>query len=82
MYYVYVLESKKYKKSYVGQTSNIRKRIEEHNNGQHAYTKRFVPWAVFAIEEFRTRKETLKREKYLKSASGRRYLKELFENKR
>jgi len=76
--YVYVLKSKVAKKSYVGMTSNIERRLEEHNSGKNFYTKRYLPWEILHMEEFVNLEEARKREKYLKSTSGRRFLKKLF----
>lgn len=43
---VYVLSSLSHKKSYVGTTDNIERRIFEHNSGKMAYSKRYRPWKV------------------------------------
>ena len=76
--YIYILKSKITKKSYIGMTNDIKRRLKEHNSGKHFYTKRYLPWEIIHIEEFSTVEEARKREKYLKSASGRRFLKKLF----
>ena len=74
MYYIFILKSLVARKSYVGISDNIRRRLEEHNKGKGFYTKRYKPWKLIYKEEFSNRDEARKREKYLKSASGRRYL--------
>lgn len=80
MYIVYVLKSLSAKKSYVGFTNNIKERLRQHNSGQNYYSKRYMPWKLIYKEEFEKREEAIKKEKYLKSASGRRIiLKKLFE---
>ncbi len=79
MYFVYVLKSKYFKKSYVGATSDLERRIKEHNAGRHYYTKKYMPWEFFWYKKFSTQSEALKKEKYLKSSVGRRHLKKLFE---
>ncbi len=67
------------KKSYVGLTDNVERRLEEHNAGISYFTKQHRPWKVIYTEELNTLLEARKREKYLKSASGRRLvLKKLF----
>jgi len=79
-YTVYVLLSLVAKKSYVGFTDNLKRRIKEHNAGITSFTKRYKPWKVIYMEEFETQFEAREREKYLKSASGRRLvLKKLFD---
>lgn len=65
-------------KSYVGLTDNIERRLKEHNFGKHFYTKRYLPWKVIHEEKFKDFSEARKREKFLKSTSGRRFLKKLF----
>lgn len=78
-YFVYVLKSKVQKRSYVGFTNNLERRIEEHNTGRHLYTKRYLPWKIIYKEECEDFRSARKREKYLKSAAGRRFLKTIFE---
>ena len=73
-YYVYILFCKKHVKSYVGLTENVQKRLNEHNSKQSGYTSKYGPWEVIQVEEFETRIEARKREKYLKSAVGRRWM--------
>jgi putative endonuclease len=75
MYILYVLKSKTAKKSYVGITIDLTRRINEHNSGKNFYTKRYCPWNLIYKEELSSWGEARKREKYLKSAVGRRFLK-------
>ncbi|MCH7883540.1 GIY-YIG nuclease family protein [Patescibacteria group bacterium] len=78
MYYVYILKSIVAKKSYVGYTDNVERRLKEHNLGRHDYTKRHLPWELFYREEYPTKIGAIQRERYFKSAAGRRFLKKLF----
>ncbi len=73
--YVYVLKSQSARKSYVGLTDDVRRRLHEHNSGRHAYTKRHMPWIIVHHERCATLNDARTREKYLKSAAGRRFLK-------
>lgn len=75
MYVVYVLKSMSFEKAYVGMTTDINRRLKEHDSKKHSYTKRFVPWKIIHIENFTSGTEARKREKYFKSASGRNFLK-------
>ena len=59
-------------------TNNLDRRLAEHNAGRHVYTKRYMPWEVLYYELFKTRVDARAREKYLKSAAGRRFLRQLF----
>lgn len=78
MFYVYVLKSLKYTKSYVGHTDDIDRRLEKHNRGYSTYTRRYRPWKIIYTEEYRTEKEAIAREKYYKSHAGRIKLKKIF----
>ena len=74
VFYVYVLISRTAAKRYVGQTDNLARRVAEHNNPKHNRckftTKHTGPWKLVHHEEFHTRSEAMKREKWLKSAIG------------
>ena len=75
---VYVIRHSKSGELYKGQTSDVAKRVEQHNQGQTKSTKRLSgEWHLVYSEEYDTRDEALKREKYLKSAAGRRFLKKV-----
>jgi putative endonuclease len=76
-YTVYVLFSKSYKKFYTGNTIDLEKRLREHNSGKTKSIKAFRPWEVIYTEEYNSETEAIKRERYLKSGSGREYLKRL-----
>jgi putative endonuclease len=77
MYSVYVLHNKKHGKIYIGQTKNLKERLQLHNEGSFkGYTARFDgSWVVIYSEEFSTRGEALVREKQLKSFRGREFVK-------
>ena len=75
MYFVYVLKSTRAKKIYTGITSDIGRRLSEHNKGLSLYTKRFSPWKLIYKEEVRDRIQARVREKYLKSGCGKEFLK-------
>jgi putative endonuclease len=70
-------KSVKYGKTYVGSSGNVDRRLKEHNSGKMSYSCRYKPWAVVKTEEFSTLIKARRREKYLKSGAGRRYLKTL-----
>ena len=81
IYKVYVLENLK-RDWYIGHTDNLNYRLARHNNNLVRSTKNKGPWRVIYTEEFRTRAEAMKREEYLKSGRGRKYLKEFLNKKR
>lgn len=75
--YVYCLYSDSHDKIYIGQTNNIEKRLTQHNAGKVKSTKAYVPYRLIYIEDFKTKKEAINREKELKLTQGRRFLRTL-----
>jgi putative endonuclease len=76
--YVYVIRSEKDGRFYVGLTSNVKKRVSQHNTGRSRSTKAYRPLKLFFFEECLNRIEARKREKYLKSGYGKQWIKEKF----
>jgi len=74
-YYVYVLQSEKDYKFYVGYTNNIKRRLTDHNNGKVTSTKKRIPLKLVYWEGCLSQADSTKREKYLKTAWGKRYIK-------
>jgi putative endonuclease len=70
-YFVYVLKSESTGTSYIGHTSNLEKRLTEHNNGKSLSTRSKKPWKLIYKEEYPTRSEAASRERYFKSVKGR-----------
>jgi putative endonuclease len=79
-YYVYVLQSEKDEKFYTGYTNNLRNRLNQHNNGLVNSTKNRIPLKLIYWEGCLSQKDATKREKYLKTAWGKRYLKNRLKN--
>jgi len=75
MYYVYVLRSDKDSKFYVGYTKDLRARIKSHNEGKVKSTKNRMPLKLIYYEACLNQQDALKREKYLKTNYGKRYIK-------
>jgi putative endonuclease len=75
MFTVYVLRDKN-GKVYKGQTNNLSRRISEHIGGRTFSTSYLHDLQVVYTEEYATREEAVKREKYLKTAAGRKFLKQ------
>ncbi len=71
-YFVYILFSKKDHGLYVGHTSNLQKRLKEHNSGQVRSTSKRIPIVLIYKESFGTRRDAMKRERFLKSLYGSR----------
>ncbi len=78
MYFVYVIHNKESGKFYIGQTKDLDKRIEYHNNKEFrkSYTSQFAgSWKVIYKEAYPDRISVLRREKQLKSFQGRQFVK-------
>lgn len=73
-HYVYVLKSSKNGDWYTGCTSDLRKRLAEHNDGKSRYTKSSGPYELIYYEASLNQKDAFAREKYLKSGMGKRYI--------
>jgi putative endonuclease len=80
MYFVYVIKNNQ-DRWYIGQTNNIKFRLERHNNNEIKSTKNRGPWKLFHSEKFETRSEAMRREEFLKSGRGRLFLKSLCSEK-
>jgi len=65
---------------YVGYTTNLKKRLEEHNSGKVKSTKDRSPLRVVYYEVCYNQADALHREKYLKSSYGKRYIKNRLKN--
>jgi len=75
MYYVYVLRSKRDRNFYVGHTVDLLKRMEHHNKGVVESTRNRRPLELIYYEACIKQKDALRRERYLKTAYGKRYIK-------
>ncbi|MFA6043149.1 MAG: GIY-YIG nuclease family protein [Patescibacteria group bacterium] len=73
MYIVYVLQDSN-GRFYKGFTSNLPRRLVEHQSGKTRTTARMENLKVVWQEQYPTVAEARKREKYFKSAAGRKYL--------
>ena len=74
-YYVYLLISLKDGHWYTGYTSDLNKRLHEHNHGYNLSTKHRRPFELIYYEACLHHDDAKAREKYLKSGIGKRYLK-------
>ena len=73
--YVYVLRSLKDGNFYTGLTRDLRVRLELHNSGRVPSTKNRVPLELVYWEGCLNEHDAAMREKYLKTAWGKRYIK-------
>lgn len=74
-YYVYILLSLNNNDIYIGNTENISKRIDLHNQGKVKSTKGYKPWKLLEYYEFNSRSEAVKHERFLKNHQQKEILK-------
>ena len=77
VFFVYAIKSMIANYIYVGLSDNVDRRVKQHNDGKERTTRTFRPFKLIWVEEFVTRMEARKREKYLKSGVGKEFLKSL-----
>jgi putative endonuclease len=69
MFYVYILKSLKDKQTYIGSTTDLKRRLEEHNFGKVASTKPRLPIKLLYYEAYFSEKDARHREHNLKLKS-------------
>jgi len=71
VWYVYLLESDAVEgQRYVGMTSDLKRRLAEHNAGKSTHTSKFMPWRIVTYVAFSEQAQAAAFERYLKSGSG------------
>ncbi len=85
MFYVYILYSESFGRSYTGFTSDLEQRLLSHNElSKKDWTKRYRPWVLIYSEVYSTKGEAMAREKFLKTGKGRELVRakvEAYKNK-
>ena len=77
MFYTYILQSEIDNSFYTGHSSDIKKRLEYHNEGLSKYTSKKIPWKLVYLETFETKKEANRRELFLKKQRNRSFYERL-----
>jgi putative endonuclease len=79
MHYVYLIRSISHpKQTYVGNTVNLKQRLETHNSGGSINTMPYKPWEIIMFMGFKDKLKATAFEKYLKSGSGSAFAKKRF----
>ncbi len=81
-YTVYIIQSLKDHSFYIGYSANIEERILKHNAGNSRYTSKKIPWKLVYTEEFTSKSDALKRERFLKKQKNRNFYLKLIQNKK
>jgi putative endonuclease len=78
MYHVYILLNEAKNRTYTGVTDDINKRLVLHNASRVKASRPYRPYSIIHTESFETLKEARQKEKFYKSTTGRRRIKEMF----
>jgi len=70
MWFIYILQSYKSSKYYIGSTNNLERRLREHNQGKNKSTKNKGPWKIIYREQCSSELFARNRELKIKSYKG------------
>ena len=80
MHYVYVLRSTKDGNLYTGYTADLRQRVADHLAGRVSSTRHRRPLRLIYYEAYLSPKDAKAPEVFLKSGSGKRYVRKQLRN--
>ena len=76
---VYIIRSlKELDRQYIGRTADMASRLASHNAGESPQTARYTPWQVVVLVQFLDERRAAAFERFLKSASGRPFVRQHF----
>lgn len=75
--FMYILFSSTLNKYYVGSTTDLNRRVAEHNRGKEKFTKTGIPWLLAYSETFEELKQARQREKYIKKMKSKIFIERL-----
>ena len=73
----YILFSEKLNKYYIGSTTDIERRLHDHNRGKEKFTRTGIPWILVYTEALETLTLARKRELQIKKQKSRKYIEQL-----
>ena len=79
-FFIYILYSEQYDRYYIGQTSDIEKRVIRHNSGYVKSTKKYRPWLLkwsFTVE---SRSKSMEIESKIKAWKSKDQIRKLINN--
>ncbi len=77
MFYVYILQSQKDKKFYIGFTTNLKKRLKDHASGGTKSTKSRRPFKLIYYEAHISERDARRQERYFKTQKGKSTLRQM-----
>ena len=78
MYFIYILLNELKTRTYIGVAEDVEKRLKEHNAGRVKSSKPYRSYKIIHTESFNTLSEARQKEKYFKTSTGRRKIREMF----
>jgi putative endonuclease len=79
-WYTYILLSLRDKEFYTGSTSNLKRRLQQHQRGENTSTSKRLPLELIYFEGHRSKVDALRREKYFKTTKGKVSLRQMIRN--
>jgi putative endonuclease len=80
-YYVYFLKSLKNGRYYVGVSSNVTRRLREHNSGLSKFTAPFRPYELKRVEKFTKIEDAYRREVFIKKKKSKKIIEVILKSK-
>jgi putative endonuclease len=77
MHFVYLLYAEKFDSFYIGYSTDLERRLKEHNAGLTKSTKAKQPWKLVYFESYDSQHDALKRERFLKAQRNKAFYKRL-----
>lgn len=77
MFYFYIIRSLEFKKLYLGFAKDLKVRLGQHNGGENASTKPYIPYELIYYSAFKTEEEAIACEAYFKTTAGWKRLKRM-----
>ncbi len=74
MFWVYLIKSNSANRYYIGQTANLKNRINYHNSGREKYTKIASDWLLVYSKASKTRKQAQTVENFIKKQKSRTFI--------
>ncbi len=80
IYYVYILQSVKAGRYYIGVTNNVRRRLQEHNGGLSKSSAPYAPYTLVRVERYARAQEAYQRELFLKGKKSKRIIEKIIQS--
>jgi len=74
MFTLYVLYSESFDRFYVGYTSDLVRRLSEHNRKKGKFRDAGIPWKLVYSETFNTKKQAMDRERFIKAQKSKKFI--------